>query len=86
MISTIFGIMMCVGFVSCYIPQVIKLYQTKKSNDISVGQYYLTIVGYIGALFYMLALRMIGMWLILNYISGIVFCIWIIILCKKYKV
>lgn len=85
MITTLLGLIMCFGFTFGYVPQLIKLYRTKSSNDISVGQYYLTIFGYLGALFYTISLRLFGFWLILNYLSGILLCVWVIALCKKYK-
>jgi uncharacterized protein with PQ loop repeat len=84
MISTLFGILMLVGFGACYIPQIYKLYKTKSAGDISLGQYYLTVVGYVGATLYMLSENIFGIWLLLNYLSGIIFCVWVIYLCKKY--
>lgn len=85
MIANIFGLLMLLGFSSCYLPQIWKLYKTKSSTDISIPQYYLTIVGYLGATGYMF-MTGFGWWWLLNYLTGIGFCIWIIILCKKYKI
>lgn len=75
---------MVVGFSACYFPQIIKLYQTKSSNDISVHQYYLTIAAYVAAMGYMFTTGF-GWWWFFNYTTGIGLCLWIIYLCSKYK-
>lgn len=85
MLTTLFGFLMLAGFTACYLPQIYKLHNTKSSNDISIGQYFLTIVGYLFGLFYIVSQGVFAVWLMINYLSGILFCIWIIYLCHKYK-
>lgn len=84
MIANVFGLLMLIGFSSCYIPQIIKIYKTKSVDDISIPQYWLTILGYSSATLYMF-FTAFGWWWFLNYATGIGFCVWVIWLCNKYK-
>lgn len=84
MITNIFGLLMCLGFGACYVPQIIKIYKTKSVDDISIPQYWLTILGYSSATLYMFFTGF-GWWWLLNYATGIGFCAWVIVLCHRFK-
>jgi len=81
----IFGIIYSVSFIICYIPQIIKLLQTKKSGDISIILFVLSIFGYISALIYVLSVIGNDIILIINYSVCLIFCIIITFLTLKYR-
>jgi uncharacterized protein with PQ loop repeat len=79
----LFGFLMCFGFLVCYFPQIFKIYKNKSARDVSVWYYILCIVGYTSGIIYM-TLTSFGIWWLLNYLSGIICCVWIIYLWNKY--
>jgi uncharacterized protein with PQ loop repeat len=81
----LFGIIYSLCFIICYIPQIIKLIQTKKSGDISISLFTLSVFGYISALVYVLTEIGNDVVLILNYSICLLFCLVIIFLSMKYR-
>ena len=81
----LFGIIYSISFIICYIPQIIKLIQTKKSGDISISLFGLSIFGYISALIYVLTVIGFDIILIINYSVCLIFCIIITVLTLKYR-
>ena len=82
--TDLFGFLMFVGFVFCYIPQIIKLYKRKSSEDVAIWQFIITNLAYIAALGYMFCVGF-GWWWFLNYFFGLVLSSWVIILCLIYR-
>jgi uncharacterized protein with PQ loop repeat len=62
---------MTFAFMFCYLPQIIKIYKTESSKDISPTMIILGLVGYVSGLVYMYS-NSFGLWWFLNYLSGIV--------------
>ena len=65
------GFIMMLAFMSCYVPQILKIIRTQSSTDISVGMIILGLIGYIFGMIYMLT-NVFGLWWFLNYFTGII--------------
>ena len=48
-----FGIIMMLAFMFCYVPQIVKIYKNKSSEDVSLMLILMSIVGYISGMIYM---------------------------------
>ena len=72
-ITEFFGILMMLSFMFCYIPQIIKIYKNKSSDDVSLMLILMSIVGYISGMIYMFLTRF-GIWWFLNYCVGLIMC------------
>ena len=70
-IRDISGFIMMIAFMSCYIPQIIKIIRTESSSDLSSSMIILGLVGYIFGMIYMFS-NIFGIWWFLNYVTGIV--------------
>lgn len=75
---------MVFGFCLCYVPQIIKLYKLKSAKDISVGQYWLSILGYVASFAYSY-LTVCPLYWFLNQAIGLILCAWVIVLYYKYQ-
>lgn len=65
------GILMAASFMSCYVPQIIKIVRTESSKDISVSMILLGLSGYVFGMIYMFS-NVFGLWWFLNYLTGII--------------
>jgi uncharacterized protein with PQ loop repeat len=74
MIAEIFGIIMTISFMLCYLPQIIKIYKNKSSEGVSLMLVIMCIIGYISGMIYMF-LTQFGIWWFTNYSVGLVMCI-----------
>jgi uncharacterized protein with PQ loop repeat len=72
-IAEIFGIIMTLSFMFCYVPQIIKIYKNKSSEDVSLMLILMSIVGYTTGMVYMF-LTAFGLWWFLNYCVGLIMC------------
>ena len=55
-IREVSGAVMTLAFMSCYLPQIIKIIKTESSTDVSPLMIILGLVGYIFGMIYMLSL------------------------------
>ena len=69
-IKEVSGAIMTLSFMSCYIPQIIKIIKTQSSTDISLLMIILGLSGYIFGMIYMYT-NVFGIWWFLNYATGI---------------
>jgi uncharacterized protein with PQ loop repeat len=72
-ITELFGIIMMLSFMLCYIPQIVKIYKNKSSEDVSLMLILMSIIGYISGMIYMF-LTSFGLWWFLNYCVGLIMC------------
>ena len=71
LIRDISGMIMALSFMSCYLPQIIRIIKTKSSSDISPTMIVLGLIGYITGLIYMYT-NVFGLWWFCNYVTGII--------------
>ena len=71
--AELFGIIMTMAFMFCYVPQIVKIFQNKSSKDVSLMLILMSIVGYISGMIYMF-LTTFGLWWFMNYSVGLVMC------------
>jgi|TARA_A100000172_G_C3037434_1_gene109008 uncharacterized protein with PQ loop repeat len=81
----IFGWIYTVAFGVCYIPQIIKTWRTKKVDDVSIGLFQLSIIGYISAALYVTTNVGANLILLCNYAFGGTCSIFMVYLYYKYK-
>lgn len=82
---SLLGLTYNVAFITCYMPQLIKLYQTKQSKDVSVGLFWLSLLGYGSAFTYVWLLKGFDLFLHLNYAVCAVLCVIAICMVNKYN-
>jgi len=68
----------------CYLPQIYKTYKTKKAKDISLIMVYMTLLGYVFGMIYLLG-TYFSMWVFIKYCSGIINMFLMLYFCYKYK-
>ena len=78
------GMIMMFSFMLCYLPQIIKIYKTESSKDVSVTMIVLGLVGYIFGMVYMFC-NEFGIWWFLNYFSGIVSSLFLFYFWYKHR-
>jgi len=83
-ITEFFGIMMTLSFMFCYVPQIVKIYNNKSSEGVSLTLIIMCIVGYISGMVYMF-LTSFGLWWFMNYSVGLIMCSILIYAWFKYK-
>ena len=66
----IFGWLYTICFAICYIPQIVKTFETKKVEDISLSLFGLSLIGYLSALIYTINELNSNYILLLNYLFG----------------
>ena len=69
------GVLLSLSFACAYIPQIIRFFRTKSSNDVSVGMLFLNLSGYISGLVYVYTNGIAGTWVVVNYTAGILMTI-----------
>ena len=72
-------------FVTCYIPQILKIFKTKSSKDLSLLFVIMPMLGYISGLLYLTLAQSFVLWLVLNYAIGLVMTIFLLVIYYKYK-
>jgi len=79
------GILMAGCFVTCYIPQIFKIFKTKSSKDLSIFFILMPMIGYISGLFYLFLSNTFVLWLLLNYGIGLAMTIFLLFVYFKFK-
>jgi uncharacterized protein with PQ loop repeat len=83
-IAEFFGILMMLSFMFCYVPQIVKIYNNKSSEGVSLTLIIMCIIGYISGMIYMF-LTSFGLWWFMNYSVGLIMCSILIYAWFKYK-
>jgi len=83
-ITEFFGILMMLSFMFCYIPQIVKIFKNRSSNDVSLMLILMSIVGYISGMIYMFLTRF-GIWWFMNYCVGLIMCSILVYAWFKFK-
>ena len=83
-ITEFFGIIMTLSFMFCYVPQIVKIYNNKSSEGVSLTLIIMCIIGYISGMIYMF-LTSFGLWWFMNYSVGLIMCSILIYAWFKYK-
>jgi uncharacterized protein with PQ loop repeat len=83
-LTEIFGIIMTLSFMFCYVPQIVKIYKNKSSEGVSLTLIIMCIVGYISGMIYMF-LTSFGLWWFMNYSVGLIMCSILIYAWFKFK-
>jgi uncharacterized protein with PQ loop repeat len=83
-IAEIFGIIMTISFMFCYIPQILKIFKNRSSKDVSLALILMSICGYISGMVYMF-LTQFGVWWFANYSVGLVMCIILVYAWFKFQ-
>ena len=78
------GAIMTFAFMSCYLPQIVKIVRTKSSTDVSLWMIVLGLVGYIFGMIYMFT-NIFGIWWFLNYFTGIISSLVLLYYWYKHK-
>jgi uncharacterized protein with PQ loop repeat len=78
------GILMTVCYAGCYIPQIIKLYRTKSSTDLSGGLIWMSIMGAVFGIIYA-SHTINNSWLFVSYGIGLFLSLILLYLYKKYR-
>tara|TARA_X000001388_G_scaffold66539_1_gene53377 strand:+ start:937 stop:1203 length:267 start_codon:yes stop_codon:yes gene_type:complete len=81
----ILGIIYTIAFITCYWPQIIKTYKTKRVEDVSLSLFTLSIIGYLAAIGYTILRVGYDFWWLLNYGVSFVGALTIVVLYFKYK-
>jgi len=84
LITELAGITMMLCFMFCYIPQIVKIFQNKSSEDVSLMLILMSIGGYISGMIYMF-LTTFGIWWFLNYCVGLLMCCVLVYAWFKYQ-
>ena len=79
------GIIYTIAFITCYWPQIIKTYKTKRVEDVSLSLFALSIVGYLAAIGYTILRVGYDFWWLLNYGVSFIGALTIVVLYFKYK-
>lgn len=82
--KTLFGTLMALCFVSCLIPQIIKIHKTKSVGDLSKA---MVVLGALGTIFNLIYNQLNGMyiWSLIKDVLSLFFSCWLLALCLKYR-
>lgn len=83
-IKEVAGIVMTLCFMFCYVPQIVKIFKNKSSQDVSLALILMSIGGYISGMVY-LFLGIFGFWWFMNYCVGLIMCTILVYAWFKYK-
>jgi uncharacterized protein with PQ loop repeat len=83
-LAQIFGIIMTISFMFCYVPQIVTIYKNKFSRGLSLGLILMSICGYISGMVYMF-LTQFGIWWFANYSVGLIMCIVLVYAWFKFR-
>lgn len=84
MLQDLAGILMTVCYAGCYLPQILKIYKTKRAKDLSVGLITLSIFGAIFGIIYA-SYTSNNSWLFISYGIGLVLSSILLFLQRKYR-
>jgi len=70
-----FGIILAVSFSIAYLPQILKMWNTKSSEDVSLLMLIINTIGYISGVLYLIVGGAFGFWLWVNYCLGTIMSI-----------
>lgn len=76
---------MAACFVTCYVPQIFKIFKTKSSKDLSIFFILMPMTGYISGLLYLFLSGTWVLWLLLNYGLGLAMTIFLLFVYFKFK-
>ena len=79
------GFLMTSIWFLCYLPQIYKTYKTKRAQDVSLIMVYMTLLGYFFGLIYIFGTHTYSLWILINYVSGIINMVIMLYFCYKYK-
>ena len=65
-----FGIILAISFSTAYLPQIIKMWKNKSSEDVSLCMLVINTIGYTSGVMYLVVGGATGFWLWINYCSG----------------
>ena len=68
----IFGIILALSFSIAYLPQILKMWKNKSSEDVSLWMLIINTIGYMSGVLYLLVGGATGFWLWINYSLGTV--------------
>ena len=83
--ENILGIILSVSFSVAYVPQIVKMFRRKKSDDISLIMLLINGLGYLCGLGYVMMKGLDAFWLKFNYSSGFIMTMVCIITWYNYK-
>ena len=79
-----FGLLMCVLLNISQIPQIHHTLKTKSVKDLSRDSYFFAVTGFMTALLFCWVTQS-SWWLVLNYATGLVFSLTMLILIYRYR-
>ena len=85
MSDNLFGVILTVSFSGAYLPQIVKMFKRKSSNDVSFLMLVINAIGYSCGLGYVLVKNLNVFWLLLNYTSGLMMTILCIVFWAFYR-
>ena len=65
-----FGIILAISFSTAYLPQILKMWKNKSSEDVSLWMLIINTIGYISGVMYLIVGEATGFWLWINYSLG----------------
>jgi uncharacterized protein with PQ loop repeat len=84
-LETIFGACMTICFNSAFIPQIVKIYKTKKSDNISYLMLFFCLTANLAGIGLAVVTNNAASWFIINYIIGVCTTIMLLVVCIKYR-
>jgi len=72
---SIFGIILALSFSIAYLPQMLKMWKNKSSEDVSLWMLIINTIGYMSGVLYLLVGGATGFWLWINYSLGTIMSI-----------
>ena len=84
--SDFYGILMTICFVTCYIPQIIKMIKTRKSEDVSLLSYLIILIGTAFSALYSISLGKTAVYLLIQNILCVGLILITITLWFRYKI
>jgi MtN3 and saliva related transmembrane protein len=84
-IEVLLGIVYNVAFISCYWPQIIKSWRTKRVTDVSIHLFTLSVIGYLSAIGYTLLRGGFDLFWLFNYTFSLGSAILMIFIYYRYR-
>ena len=88
MARIMFGIILTVSFSTAYLPQIIKMWKNKSSEDVSLCMLVINTIGYASGIMYLLVGGATGFWLWVNYCLGTamsIIAMWVWLIYRRNK-
>ena len=83
--ENLFGVILSVSFSVAYVPQIVKMIQRKKSDDVSLVMLLVNGLGYSSGVLYVVMKQLDAFWLKFNYIAGFIMTVLCILTWYIYK-